>query len=57
MFMFPGCPAEEAKVPFDTKDINMSEYLLSNELRTLSDVSGCIERWKMHLRMIALPGY
>ena len=27
--MFPGCPAEEAKVPFDTKDINMSEYLLS----------------------------
>ena len=27
--MFPGCPAEEAKVPFDTKDINMSEYLIS----------------------------
>ena len=29
MFMFPGCPAEEAKVPFDTKDISMSGYLIS----------------------------
>lgn len=29
MFFSPGCPAENAEVPFDTKDINMSEYLIS----------------------------
>ena len=29
MFFSPGCPTENAKVPFDTKDINMSEYLIS----------------------------